>query len=270
MEQSSILRSSMVYFILCIAISWCAVYFIFGSDGIPATAENQQLVGMAILLGPVISSLVLTLKNSGKNEIKELLSKLIKVNISFKWYAFAILTAPISTFIVVLLSSFISENYTPNFLLKNDSANIIMLGLLSGLFVGLFEEIGWTGYATPVLKSKYGVLTTGIIIGLVWGVWHFILFWEAGSFTNTMAFLLLLARLLAWLPAYRILMVWLYSKTDSLFLNIVMHMFLVASLVIIDPVLHNSELLVYIIIRSIVLWIIVFIVLFSDRKTAST
>ncbi len=131
--------------------------------------------------------------------------------------------------------------------------------------VGLFEEVGWTGFATPYLRKRYGILTTGVIIGLIWGAWHFILFWEDDSFTQNLGFALLVARLFSWLPAYRIIMVWIYDKTNSLLILILMHTGLVLSLITLDPIIADRELLIFILIRALILWIIVTI-FFVSRK----
>ncbi len=90
------------------------------------------------------------------------------------------------------------------------------MGIVTGLMVGFFEELGWTGFAIPRMRLRYGVLATGLIVGLVWGLWHFILFWEEDSFSGILPLVLLLARLFSWLPAYRVLMVWVYDHTESL------------------------------------------------------
>ena len=51
-----------------------------------------------------------------------------------------------------------------------------MAGLVDGLVVGLvisfFEEVGWTGFATDELRKRHGPLATGLILGLPWGVMH--------------------------------------------------------------------------------------------------
>ena len=36
----------------------------------------------------------------------------------------------------------------------------------------LNEEIGWRGFATPHLLEKYNPLITGLIIGIIWSIWH--------------------------------------------------------------------------------------------------
>jgi uncharacterized protein len=35
------------------------------------------------------------------------------------------------------------------------------------------EEAGWRGLATPRLQQKYTPLIAGLIIGVIWSVWHF-------------------------------------------------------------------------------------------------
>jgi membrane protease YdiL (CAAX protease family) len=37
---------------------------------------------------------------------------------------------------------------------------------------GIFEEIGWRGFALPKLQEKYNPLTSTIILAFGWGFWH--------------------------------------------------------------------------------------------------
>jgi membrane protease YdiL (CAAX protease family) len=45
-------------------------------------------------------------------------------------------------------------------------------GLMVGLVISFFEEIGWTGLATHELRKRHGLLATGLILGLPWTVMH--------------------------------------------------------------------------------------------------
>ena len=52
------------------------------------------------------------------------------------------------------------------------------MGLIGG---GILEELGWTGFAVPtLLRLRYGVLSTGLIVGVLWGVLHFLVFFYLG------------------------------------------------------------------------------------------
>ena len=249
--------SVLIYFVLTFFISWGAILLLFGSDGIPATDEMKEQIGMTILLGPTIASILLLLIYDKSKGLSMLLSRLIRWRLNFRWYILALLIAPGSTLISILIFSIFSENYHPVIFTSENPTNLLLFGIIGGLTVGLFEELGWTGFAAPRLRQNFSIIKTGIIIGIVWGAWHFILFWEEDSFSINLAFFLLLARLFSWLPAYRILMVWIFERTKSLFIIILMHASLVISLATIDPIISNKELLIYILIRAVILWIIV-------------
>ena len=254
------------FFILTFIISWGAILAIFGTDGIPATTDLQEQIGMAILLGPAIASLLLIMIFDGTKGIRQLGTRLIRWRANVKWYAVALLTAPLSTLVCLLALSFFVTDHHPAIFNSSDVSSVLLLGIIGGLTVGLFEEIGWTGFAIPRLIKRFNIYATGAIVGILWGAWHFILFWENDSFVKTIPFFLLLARLFAWLPAYRIIMVWVYDHTRSLLIVVLMHASLVASLATLDPIIQGKDLLFYILIRATVLWIFVGIIA-MNRKT---
>jgi hypothetical protein len=47
-------------------------------------------------------------------------------------------------------------------------------------FAALCEEIGWMGYLVKPMLKQWSALTTGIILGSVWSIWHIIPYIQAG------------------------------------------------------------------------------------------
>jgi hypothetical protein len=43
---------------------------------------------------------------------------------------------------------------------------VVLMSIVGGLIVGVFEERGWTGFAVPRLKLRYGVLGSGLLEGM--------------------------------------------------------------------------------------------------------
>src|SRR5205823_8022397 len=117
----------------------------------------------------------------------------------------------------------------------DDTASLLLAGVAAGLLVGIFEELGWTGFAIPGLRLRHGVLATGLSVGVVWGAWHVLAFWEGDTLSGALPLALLLARLFAWLPAYRVLMVRVYDRTGSLLVAMLMHASLVFSISDLQP-----------------------------------
>ena len=257
-----------IYFILVFIISWGAILLIVGPDGIPAAPHQTVILGTAMLLGPTLAGILMIAFTSGGAGFRDLISRLFKWRVSARWYAFALLLAPLSTLAVLLMLSLFSNEFIPGISNSDDRAAFILMGIISGLIVALFEEIGWTGFATPQMRLRYSTLAAGFILGIMWGAWHFILFWEIDTFSGVLPFVLMLARLFSWLTAYRILMVWVYDHTESLLVIILMHASLVATLAILDPALSGAELLTLILVRAAVLWIIVAVVVVADQQAA--
>jgi membrane protease YdiL (CAAX protease family) len=251
------IHSVLIYFILTFIISWGVIFILAGPNGIPIAADQVGMLGMALLLGPSVASILLTGLTAGKNGFRKLVTHLLKWRVGARWYAVALLTAPLSTLAVLLVLSFISPVVSPSILVADDKVSLILMGLVAGLMVGILEELGWTGFAIPEMKLRYSVFTTGLIVGLLWGAWHFIMFLESDSFSGIFPLTILLARLFSWLPAYRILMVWVFDNTESLLVVMLMHVSLVATLMILEPPLVGGELLTFILVKAVILWILV-------------
>jgi CAAX protease family protein len=86
-------------------------------------------------------------------------------------------------------------------------------------FMGaLAEEIGWSGYATEPLQSHWGIISTGILLGSVWAVWHFIPLVQAHRSVEWIAWWSLGT------ISLRTIMVWLYIHSGgSVFVSSVFH-----------------------------------------------
>jgi membrane protease YdiL (CAAX protease family) len=119
--------------------------------------------------------------------------------------------------------SLVSADFRPTVLDSDDKTGLLMRALGPALLVGFFEEIGWTGFAVPRLRARHSLLTTGLAVGIVWGAWHFPLFWEGDSFSGTLPLAILLIRLFSWLPPFRVLLVWVHDRTQSLPVVMLMH-----------------------------------------------
>jgi membrane protease YdiL (CAAX protease family) len=93
-----------------------------------------------------------------------------------------------------------------------------------GLVAGSFEEIGWTGYATPRLLARQRPFIAGLSLGLAWALWHLLVDFRQNFNAQGIAWLLEFALLyMAALTAYRLLMTWVYVHTQSLLLAVLMH-----------------------------------------------
>lgn len=259
-------RSVLIYFFLAFLLSWGAILAAVGLDGFPVTEDQLAVLIVAMLLGPSLAAVLAALITAGKEGFKDLFTRLGRWKVEFKWYAIALLTAPLSTVLVLFVLSLFSPKFPSALTTTYDKLGLVMMWIFSALAVGFFEELGWTGFAVPRMLKKSGVFSTGLVVGLLWGAWHFLVNLEADTFAGWIPFALLITRLFTWLPAYRILMVWVFDRTESQLVVTLMHISLVATTGIIDPVLSGANLLIYLLCKAIVFWILVGVFRVNRKK----
>lgn len=267
----------LAFYALTFAISWAGVLLVIGGPGAipgtPAQVESRMLYAvLALFAGPSVASLVLTGVVHGKKGYRELLSRLLKWRVGVRWYAAAILTAPLVFISLGLGLSLISPTYLPGLVITSDKAMLLLVGVIAA-FLSLLEEIGWTGFATPALRRRHGVLTTGLIVGVLWGTWHSLLnSWSNGGSSGTLpliAFLPLYVLVIGipHLTAYRMLMVWVYDRTGSLLVAWLMHASFAASTFVLGPApLTGVAFLTWFLIVTAAFWGLVAAVAVATRK----
>lgn len=259
----------LTYFALTFIFTWGCMVMVIYPGGFPIKEEQfataGALVYVAMLVGPSGAGILLTGLLDGRAGFRELLSRLIKWRVGVRWCAVALLTAPLLISMILLGLSLISSEFQPTIFTSDNKTAVVLIAIVVGLAVGFFEELGWTGFAMPRLRQHYGVLTTGLTIGFVWGAWHFLPFWESDTFSGVFPLFLLILRLFFWLPPYRVLMVWVYDNTESLLVSALMHASLVASLTIFVPAeLSGTTLMIWILAWAVALWIVVAMVAMSN------
>jgi len=223
------------YFALTFAISWGVVLIAvgLGPGGFSATPQQLQMAVPyavpAMVLGPGVAGILLTGLIYGRAGLREFRSRLLRWRVGARWYAVAILTAPLLITAVLLGLSLLSPEFFARIFITSDKASVLLMGMAVGLAAGIFEELGWTGFAVPTMRLRYGVLGTGLIVGVLWQTWHLLIdYWSSGVTSGEISLAIwlpawLIGTVVGQLVAYRVLMVWVYERTESLLLAMLMH-----------------------------------------------
>jgi membrane protease YdiL (CAAX protease family) len=253
----------LTYYILVFAISWGGILAVVGPAGILGAKYDPraltQFVYVAALAGPSVAGVLMTGLVAGWAGYREILSRLCTWRVGVRWYAVALLTAPLLTTAILSVLSLSSHTFLPTLMTTKEPSTIVLTGVVLGLVVCYFEELGWTGFAVPALRKRYGIFATGLFMGLLWGLWHLPLFSGSTSSSGEIAPALYLAVLLfSWLPAYRVLMIWVYDRTKSLLMVMLMHASLAAGqLILIPPAISGVPMLTFDLVFAALLWLIV-------------
>ncbi len=265
----------LTYYAVVFAISWGGMLVLAGPGGVPGTKEQVEALFPFMLLvlfaGPSIAGPLLTLLVDGRAGLRDLRARLLRWQVGVRWYGAALLFAPLLVAAVLVLLSLFSPAYRPGILNTSNKLSLLLFGIAWGLIGGGFlEELGWTGFAVPKLRRQYSAITTALIVGILWGVWHILIaFWSSGSLAGEDSLTIFVAGFLAFylgaLPAYRILMVWVYDRTKSLLVAMLMHASLSASTLILQPLATGTPYLTWNLALAATLWAIVATVALVNR-----
>ena len=270
-------HSLATYFVLAFAISWSGVLLTIGGlVGVPGTKEETDrlfpFAFLAMLAGPSLAGILAILLTQGKAGLPELWSRLVRWRVGARWYAVALLTAPVLTTAVLLSLSLLSRDFVPGVFTAPDKMPLLLFGLIVALGAGVFEELGWTGFAIPRLRLRHGVLAAGLFLGMLWGAWHILVnLWASGTPSGEISAAFMLPVLLStvglgMLPAYRVLMVWVYERTGSLLVGMLMHVSLTASLIILRPAATGMALVLYELAWAGTLWAVMAAITLTARR----
>ena len=155
------------YFALTYGISWGGILVVLGATNFDLTVLRPLDTGLILvfmLMGPSIAGLTMTALMEGRAGLNELGSRLLRWRVALRWYSLALLTLPVLMLAVLWSFSFFADSvFAPRF-----QWPLFAIGLVAGAF----EEIGWTGFASPRLLSRQSPLMAGLSLGLVWATWH--------------------------------------------------------------------------------------------------
>jgi uncharacterized protein len=264
-------HSVTLYFGLVYFITWGGILSVVGpaalqrallGEGFAFETFERGLTAFCVMFAvPSIIGVSLTAMFDGWKGLRELLSRMRRWRVGARWYAVALLTTPLLLTTVLMALSLLSPVFLPGILTANDRAALLMQGVAIGLLAGFFEEIGWSGFVVPRLLRRHGVFATGLMVGVPWGVWHFMAdLWGASSTYGALwvpHFLLFVVSVVA----YRVLMVWVYEHTQSLLLMQLMHAFYSGVLWVLGPSeVSNAQDLLYSMLFAAALWMLVVIV----------
>lgn len=260
------------YFVLAFALSWSGIVAIVGRGPLPAPpADAERLfvwVYLAMLVGPPVAGVTMTAVVSGRSGLRDFRARFLTWRVPVRWYAIALLTAPLVLSLTLVVLSRMSSDFAPAILTTSTAAmgvirsasrmSLVFTGLLVGLGAGLFEELGWTGFATPTMRARTAPFPAGLVIGIAWGAWHFLaILWGSGNaIGSTPIPLYLTVALFSFLPPYRVLMTMVFDQTRSTLVAVLMHASLTASMIILGPAASASP-IAYDLTLAAVLWVVV-------------
>jgi len=250
----------LAYFVLVYAIAWAGILLVVQAFASRAEADGLNLVaivGLPMLIAPGIAGITVTALVDGRAGLRALLSRMTRWRAAPRWYAVALATMPLLVLAIL---------YTLALLISPAFAPTLSLFGLAALAVGFFEEIGWTGFAVPRLRSQWSLLAVGLGVGMLWGLWHGVADYSIRGNALGWFWPITFGLFVLPLTPWRVLMAWVYDNTKSGIVAQLMHFSYTGSLMLFVPSLSRTDdALVYAALAA-ALWIGVAILAIGQRR----
>lgn len=147
------------FFLLAFAFTWVLL---------PA-AGGSIAVSLVALCGPAAAAL-LTGAVSGRKHLNDLAARSLRWRVPLRWYLFALLVPLVVSALRTAIELLLVEGGPVRFQ-PISGLSIVVFLLVAG------EEIGWRGFALPRLLERHGPWVSSTILGVLWALWHFPLFY---------------------------------------------------------------------------------------------
>jgi membrane protease YdiL (CAAX protease family) len=183
--------------------------------------------------GPLVAALVMTGRESGWAGVKRLVRAGFDVRMTLVWWIVIVFAPVLLSGLAVWANGMTSEFVLDTTLLRQP---LMILPTFVAMFVvggSVQEEFGWRGYALPRLLAVWNPLLASVILGLVWGLWHWPLFFVDGASQSFMPFgvFVLLA------VGFSVLFTLAYLRTErNLFSALLLHTVINTSLSLFPPI----------------------------------
>lgn len=237
-------HSLSLYFVIAFVLPIVATIIVALFLGWPSeVVVNEMSTGavvvlMAMIHAPTIAAVIVVFRSQGVEGIKALFRQLKYWRFAPHWYLTAILIFPATILAVLSALSLFSASFAPVFALS--------VLVFAALISPLWEEIGWTGFATPVMLKMFSPLKVGLLLGFLHAMWHLAAnIYGAGAFHGNLFIVNFLATSVG-IIGLRIVTIWIYTRTSSLVLGWLTHVgFTGGQLLFVSFALTSGETIVW-------------------------
>jgi len=122
-------------------------------------------------MSPTLAAIITIFHNNSKTGIKIFLKSKYVSNISFKLCLLSFFI-PMLILIIAKIITITCQNNKFELIIPNTTKLLIIFWAL------IAEELGWRGFLQEKIEQKIGMIFTPMIVGAVWGLWHYHYFFD--------------------------------------------------------------------------------------------
>lgn len=207
-------RLLVLFFGLTFGLTWgIAAAFLAAPDFLTRQFGPLDMTSpffIVAVYAPGLAGLTLVWLTLGTAGLGRYLARLGRIRAPWPWYAWLVLGIPA----VMLAGAAWKGTLSPP--VSTGLASAVLLAAV----IGPMEELGWRGFALPLLQRHLSPVAAGLVLGLIWGIWHLPAFLLSGTPQSSWSFLPFFAGVIA----ASVILTGLYNASrGSLLLVMLMH-----------------------------------------------
>ena len=168
------------FLIIAFGLAWgiIALYILLPEQmaGLFGEISGQHPLFYLATYAPAIAALAIIVYKTRWAGTRRFLGRLLLWRASAAWYAFLLLGIPL-----LFYAGALWKGLSPAELVPVSSVGGYLVALLLFAIKGPVEEIGWRGLALPLLQRSMSPLWAGLVLGVIWGIWHLPAFLLSGT-----------------------------------------------------------------------------------------
>ena len=180
------------FFLLAFGISWGIpgglILFsrLTGSfeGSFEVSLESPSLLSYITIWAPAISAFTVLAISGGHKAVRAYLRRLVHFRFAWYWYVAVLVGLPL---LKLLASALIGTTGQPGIASPTMSVGTFLVSALLVATQGPVEELGWRGFALPLLQRRFNGIVASLILGVLWSLWHVPAFFLESTMTGTMA-----------------------------------------------------------------------------------
>lgn len=178
--QAVTLRNMLIPFLLItFGLTWgIATLLILFPDQVAAIFGELSMSNPLFILAvysPGIAGIFLVWQKYGLNGLRRFFRRLTLWQLCPWWWLFLIVGVPALMYTGAALNNSLADPFPFSPWYQ------VLPTLALALFLGPVEEFGWRGLALPLFQRRYSPFWAGIIVGVIWMVWHIPAFLIGGT-----------------------------------------------------------------------------------------
>jgi hypothetical protein len=137
-------------------------------------------------LSASLAGIILAAVEGRTGGVKELLRRVLIWRVGLGWWLFVLFFPALLSGVTLYVAPLFGAP-SVDWSVLPPITDLLMMLLMLTILAGLGEEFGWRGFALPRLQNRYSALVSGLIVGVLWWLWHIPLFLIEGVGQHTMA-----------------------------------------------------------------------------------